>query len=181
MGCIGNCESDIFPPTADCSGHQLSCGGNQTGWVDDPLVVGATLVKASHIVEMQNALTAERTDALRRGLSAACGTNCSDAPSYSRVPAALTDVVLADDYNDIANEDNATEYNVDCPADTGAAETPAVISALVSAGTSVITKSSVDALRADINQIEFACICASACTCNTNCGCNGECVNNVPY
>jgi len=179
MGCIGNCPADIFPPTSDCSGHQPVCGGNQTGWAE-ALVAGTTTIKASHVTEMQNTLTAERTHATRRGASAACATNCSDAPSYSRIPAAITDTILEDDLNDIADGNNSTEYNVNCLADTGAAETPAIISSSVSVG-AVIDKDDVDNLRADINDIQYACICNANCSCDTNCGCNGECVNNIPY
>ena len=129
---------------------------------------------------MQIALTVERTHPTRRGISLACGTNCSDAPSYSRTPV-ISDIVLADDYNDIANENNSTEYNVNCPADGGAAETPAVISSLVNIG-DIITKVQVDDLRADINDIEYACICNAFCNCDINCGCNGECPSDgIPY
>jgi len=180
MGCTLECPGDnACPANSDCSGNQSACGGNQTAWAE-ALVAGTTLIKASHVTEMQNALTAERTHATRRGISLACGTNCSDAPVYSRVPI-IGNTVLADDSNDIADGNNSTEYNVNCPADTGAAETPAVISSDVSIG-AVIDKDDVDALRADINQIENACICNAFCNCDINCGCDQECpTDGTPY
>ncbi len=180
MGCTGECPADNACPTnQDCSGYQPQCGGNQSSW-SETIVAGTTLIKALHITELQAALTAERTHATRRGASAACGTNCSDAPSYTRAPVP-GDTVLADDYNDIAAENNATEYNTNCPSDSGAAETPQVISGTVSIG-GPITKAGIDALRADINQIENACICNAFCNCDINCGCNGECPSDgTPY
>jgi hypothetical protein len=180
MGCTGECPSDNGCPTnGDCSGHQPTCGINQTSWAES-IVAGTTLIKASHVVELQNAIIAERTDVIRRGTSLACGTNCSDVPSFTRVPA-VGNTIQADDLNDIASANNTTEYNVNCPSDSGAAETPAIISSNVSVG-AVIYKADIDALRAEINAIEYACICNSYCNCNYNCGCDGECPSDgTPY
>jgi hypothetical protein len=175
MGCVGECPSD-GGCGVDRPGRQPVCSANRTTFAET-LVAGVTTIKASHIVEMQNAVAAEKTHATRRGSSLACNTNCSDAPAYSRTPV-IGNTCLADDWNDIVAEINDICYNAN-----GATKGPSTVLPypLVAAG-QIILKNTVDAMRTAIRTAQYNCICDAYCNCNTDCGCDGECPSDgTPY
>ena len=168
------CGSDMVCGThiacgsnSECLGFQGTCGGNTSSW-SEAIVSGTTLIKASHIAELESAINAERTDATRRcaGTSTACGSNCPGAYAFSG-SRGVGDVVDADHVNNVASAINTTPYNV-----SGASEGPdsAVGSPLVAVG-ALISKTEIDTLRAAINVVESNCICDSYCSCDVNCGC----------
>jgi len=177
MGCSGECPSDnACPSNSDCSGYQPTCGGNQTSWAE-ALVAGTTLIKASHVTEMQGAVSAEKIHGSRRGISLACTNNCSDAASYSRVPVIGNDI-LADDINDVVAQINDISYNAN-----GSTQGPSTVIPfpLVAIGQTILA-SSIIAMRSAVNTAQNNCICNSFCNCDVNCGCNGECpTDGTPY
>ena len=175
MGCVGECPSD-GGCGSHCSGYQPTCGGNQSSWAET-LVAGVTLIKASHIVELQNAVSAEKVHGTRRGVSLACSANCSDAASYSRTPVIGNDA-LADDWNDIVAQINDIAYNAN-----GSTMGPSTVLPfpLVAIGQTIL-KATIDQMRSAVNTAESNCICNSFCNCDIDCGCNGECPSDgTPY
>ena len=173
MGCHYQCPLDCSTNYV-CNGYQDQCGGNQTAWT---AISGGkvTIIRASHLTEMENALNAEKTDALRRGITPACPSNCSDAITPSGK--GLGDAIAAADFNNLASEINGTYYNVDMAAYPG---TPSgSVGPTVSGGkVQAILASYITSLRAAINAVEYACICDSYSV--LECGCNGQCpLHNV--
>jgi hypothetical protein len=117
-------------------------------------------VKASHVAELETAINSERTHPTRRGLSAACAGNCSDAYTFSGARS-IGDEVQAVHMDNIHVANNNTSF-------------PDLSTLNVFIG-KLIEKADVDELRRAINGTEYNCICDLQCTCDYDCGCNGEC------
>jgi len=171
MGCGTDlvCSTHIdCAANSECAGYQGTCGGNQTSPWSETIVAGTTLIKASHISELETAINDERTHVTRRcaGTLTACGSNCPGAYSFTG-SRGVGDPVDADHINNIASAINSTPYNV-----SGASEGPdsAVANPLVAVG-DIIEKIDIDTLRSAINTVESNCICDSYCSCDANCGC----------
>jgi len=156
MGCFCNtyCAANSY-----CTGYQAPCPANLSSWT--ALTQGVTEVGSSHMVELQSAINSERTHPTRRGVTPACGGNCSDSYSFTATPVNLETVNL--NFNQVKDANNTTDYCTTIVYGDRAA-------------TDELTKADIDALRAGINGTEGNCICNSHCTCNTDCVCNTDCL-----
>jgi hypothetical protein len=178
MGCTGECPSNCGANYV-CVGNQPACpanGKNGSGWTET-LVAGTTLIKASHLAELESAINAERTHATRRGAgtSTACGSNTPGSYSFSG-SRSVGDVINATHFTNVAKAINGTPFNVN-----GNTESPGSIVSdpYVNSG-DVITKAQIDALRSAINDVEGYCICDSYTT--LVCGCHNQCdTDGDPY
>lgn len=176
MGCTGECPTDCN--NAVCVGHVATCPGNgfNAGW-SEALTVGVTLVKASHLSELETAINDERTNVNRTSRCAgtlnACASNCPGAYTFSD-SRGVGDIIDALHFTNVAKAINSTPYNVD-----GNVEGPSVAAAdpYVNAG-NIITAAQVLSLRTLINTVESNCICDSyteiVCTCHVLCDTDGE-------
>lgn len=177
MGCVGECPANCGSNFV-CVGNQPACPANLTSWAET-IVSGTTLIKASHLSELESAINAERTHPTRRGAgtSTACGSNSPGAYAFSGARG-VGDEVQAAHWTNVAKAINGTPFNVN-----GNTETPGTIVSdpYVSGGlVQSVSKSDVDGLRAAINNVEGYCICDAYTV--LVCGCNGECpTDGDPY
>jgi hypothetical protein len=175
MGCGSDmvCSLDTGCDTnSECAGFHAPCPENQTlGWIDTPLIAG-TLIKYSHIEELQTAINDERTNVARRdsgGPPWACSSDTPGAYSFTggATGPAVGQLVRNFHVNEIADAINTTPFNVD--GNTEGPGTP-VPNPLVNVG-DVISIGDINTLRAAINVVESNCICDLYCSCDVNCGC----------
>ena len=128
--------------------YTAPCGGNASGWTDNPVVAGVTDIKALHVTQMRNALDGERS---RRGQTS-CGL-----PWVNPTPGVET--IQASYLNSLKLCNNGLTYY---PGD-GDVLTSIGDSYVIGA---LITALGFNNMRSAINQNEVRC------TCNTDCGAN---------
>jgi len=160
---------NMCPANQDCDGYRPTCPANVSGWVE-AIVQYVTLVKASHLTELETTINNERTDPVRRDVfnpimcpldgSPACPANCSDLYTFSG-SRGVGDLIRALHFTHVDTANDTTQFS-----------TPSALNVFIG---KLIEKTDVDILRIAINGTEFNCICDLQCTCNFNCGCNGEC------
>ena len=160
---------------ADCLGNQGP--GTPTGWAE-VIVAQTTLIKDSHVTELQTAINNERTHGTRRGAGTSTACTSNTPGSFSFTAGVATGQLVRDDHiNEVGSAINGTPYNVD--GNTEGPGTPISLP-FVNDG-ELIGKTHIDDLRAAINLAQSNCICDSFCSCDVNCGCFNQlvCVCNV--
>lgn len=151
----------------DCAADTPVCGGNSVSWTS---ITPGIVITAAHIVELQNAINSERTNAPRRITGGGCPSNCNDAYSFPRVPAASTDTILANDLNEVTDANNGAAYHqpVGYQASVGVAINAADVVALQDA---IWDGPGTPSTR-------YNCICdgynCGDCTCNGECPCDSK-------
>jgi|WetSurSiteA1Bulk_404760.scaffolds.fasta_scaffold00418_6 hypothetical protein len=160
---------NMCPANQDCDGYRPVCPANISSWIET-LIAFVTLVKASHLAELETTINSERTHPVRRDVfnpimcpmdgSPACPNNCSDSYTFSG-SRGVGNLIRAVHFTNVQDANDTTPFGSDSTADIYIGK--------------VIYKVDIDEIRDAINQTEYNCICDMQCTCNFNCGCNGEC------
>ena len=170
----------------DCSVNQL-CTGNVPACSNSFTFIGisiGTVVLASHLSELEQAIDNERNDGSRRFNASdpafctthtpgdlACTNNDFSSFGFSG-SRGVGDSILA------VHWDNVKEANNEVANDSGygAVITNQFLAQSVDLNESIISASKVTDLQNKINQTRNVCICDSHCNCDpSDCGCNGEC------
>jgi hypothetical protein len=176
----------------DCGANQI-CTGNAPACLNSytftSISVG-TIVRASHLRELETAINQERGDSGRRYYAAdptyclthidgdvACPNNTFG--QWSFFGGDVGDVIEAADFNNIALANNEVVYGsgygtLITKFYTRQQDDPTDASVIFSGG--------INDLQTKINETRNACICDSHCNCDpSDCGCNGECPSDDYY
>lgn len=173
--CNNDCASNQI-----CTGHVPVCINTYSFTT----IIITTIVRASHLLQLQTAIDNERINSGRRFNASepaycfthtpgnvACSNNAFAAYSWT-AGVAVNSVILASHFNDIKQANNqvtsnsgyggtvAANFNVD----------------------GIIYAANIQELQTRINQTRNVCICDSHCNCDpSDCGCNGECPSDDYY
>jgi hypothetical protein len=168
----------------DCAVNQL-CTGNESACSNSysftSISIG-TIIRASHINELQDAINAERTDTSRRYNAsdpAHCNTHTIVACTNNffgnwnflgdRV---VGETILGSNFDNVKQAINQVYTN----SGYGALVTNTYVAG------NVIYASQIIDLQDKINTTRNVCICDSHCNCNPgDCGCDGECPSDDYY
>jgi hypothetical protein len=168
----------------DCTVNQL-CTGNESACSNSysftSISIG-TIIRASHINELQDAINAERTDTSRRYNAsdpAHCNTHTIVACTNNffgnwnflgdRV---VGETILGSNFDNVKQAINQVYTN----SGYGALVTNTYVAG------NVIYASQIIDLQDKINTTRNVCICDSHCNCNPgDCGCDGECPSDDYY
>lgn len=183
--CNAICDNDCGANQI-CTGHAPVCSNS---YVFTTISVG-TIVRASHLRELETAINQERGDSGRRYYAAdptyclthidgdvACPNNTFG--QWSFFGGDVGDVIEAADFNNIAFANNEVVYGsgygtLITKFYTRQQDNPTEASVVFSGG--------INDLQTKINETRNACICDSHCNCDpSDCGCNGECPSDDYY
>jgi hypothetical protein len=148
-------------------------------------VATGTIIRASHLTELETAINLERNDGTRRYnaippscsgdcalyTTRACSSNAFSPYAFSG-SRAIGNVISAGHWDAVKTANNEVRTNSGFGG---------LIANNFIAG-AIIYATYIQDLQTKINQSRNVCICDSHCSCNPfNCGCNGECPSDDYY
>lgn len=187
--CNAICDNDCGSNQL-CTGHTPSCSND---FSFTSISIG-TIVRASHLTELETAINQERVDVSRRFNSSdpaycsshtpgdvACSNNSFSAYSFTG-SRGVGDPILTDHWDDVKDANNEVENNSGFGSVITTTFTKQSLDVSSGKTDSIITAAQIDDLQTKINETRNTCICDSHCNCDpTDCGCNGECPSDDYY